>query len=318
MTHVVERAAIEAALPGVDMIAMAEQAFIAQSQGAAVVPPVGELLFDDPPGDVHIKYGYLQGGSHYVVKIASGFYQNPSLGLPANNGVVMVFSMRTGALEAVLLDEGILTDHRTAAAGACAAKLLAPKNINAIGIIGTGVQAALQLRYLAGVTDCREVLVWGRSASSVDRFRNDLADTDFNIAVSVSPEVLSQTCELIVTATASTEALLSAIPAGRHVTAVGADTPMKRELAAELLASADVLAVDSLPQSGQRGEVYRARGSDYPELSSVVELGDILLARATGRVDDSQRTIADLTGVASQDLLVATAILDIISSAGPA
>ena len=50
-----------------------KKAFIEYSKGNSEIPPVGELLFEDPPGEVHIKYGYIKGGSHYVVKIASGF-----------------------------------------------------------------------------------------------------------------------------------------------------------------------------------------------------------------------------------------------------
>ena len=49
------------------------------------MPPPGELIFQDPPGDVHIKYGYIAGGDYYVVKIASGFYDNPRHGLPSFN-----------------------------------------------------------------------------------------------------------------------------------------------------------------------------------------------------------------------------------------
>ena len=54
--------------------------FEAYSAGRAVVPPVGYLAFERPPGDVHIKYGYVAGDSSYVVKIASGFPENSALG----------------------------------------------------------------------------------------------------------------------------------------------------------------------------------------------------------------------------------------------
>lgn len=86
-----------------------------------MVPPVGELIFDDPPGDTHIKYGYIRNDAYYVIKIASGFYDNPKLGLSATNGLMLLFSQRTGELVSILLDEGHLTNIRTAAAGAVAA-----------------------------------------------------------------------------------------------------------------------------------------------------------------------------------------------------
>jgi len=118
MPAVLRLAEIKTALAGVDLLPLIEAGFVAYSQGEVVVPPGGELVFDDPPGDVHIKYGYIRRDDHYVVKIASGFLDNPKLGLPSGDGLMLVFSQRTGLLEAVLLDEGYLTNVRTAAAGA--------------------------------------------------------------------------------------------------------------------------------------------------------------------------------------------------------
>ena len=113
---------MEVVVGDLPLVALMEEGFDAYSRGEAVIPPVGELTFDAPPGDVHIKYGYLKSGSHYVVKIASGFYDNPKLGLPSSQGLMLLFEQRTGCLAAVLLDEGRLTDIRTGAAGAVAAK----------------------------------------------------------------------------------------------------------------------------------------------------------------------------------------------------
>ena len=129
-------------LPTVDVQSAIEEAFAAYSRGEAVVPPVGEMSFDDPPGEVHLKYGYLKNGEHYVVKIASGFYDNPSLGLPSSQGLMLLFDQATGVLSSVLLDEGKLTDLRTGAAGAVAARHLAPERIEAIGVGGTGHRSA--------------------------------------------------------------------------------------------------------------------------------------------------------------------------------
>ena len=111
---------------------------MAYSEGRAVVPPVGELLLEK--GEVHIKYGYIEGDDFYVIKIASGFYGNPKLGIPSGNGLMLLFSQQTGELVCTLKDEGLLTDVRTAVAGAIASKYLAPVNIQRIGIVGTGMQ----------------------------------------------------------------------------------------------------------------------------------------------------------------------------------
>ena len=118
---------IKSVLPPLDLIPTIEDGFRRYSAQQAVAPPVGELLLEK--GEVHIKYGYLQGDDYYVIKVASGFYENPQLGLPSSNGMLLLFSQQTGQPEAILLDEGHLTNIRTAVAGAIAAKYLAPSQI---------------------------------------------------------------------------------------------------------------------------------------------------------------------------------------------
>jgi ornithine cyclodeaminase len=148
MATVYTRAQIEQVIRPAEVIAAMEQAFIAYSLGETVIPPVGQMEFENPPGDCHIKYGYLKRGTTFTVKIATGFWKNPEHGLPSSNGVVLVFSTKTGELLAILQDEGYLTDIRTAAAGAVAAKYLAPRRTEYIGILGSGTQARWQLEYL--------------------------------------------------------------------------------------------------------------------------------------------------------------------------
>ena len=81
---------IKEALQEVDVAAAIEAGFVAYSRGDVVVPPVGELVFEDPPGDVHIKYGYIKRDEYFVIKVASGFYNNLALGLPQADGLMPV------------------------------------------------------------------------------------------------------------------------------------------------------------------------------------------------------------------------------------
>ncbi len=78
--RIVALAEIEEVLQGLDLVPAIERGFVAYSAGRATIPPVGELLLDG--GEVHIKYGYVEGGEHYVVKIASGFFDNPRWACP--------------------------------------------------------------------------------------------------------------------------------------------------------------------------------------------------------------------------------------------
>lgn len=308
---------IREALGRVDAVAEMERGFIAYSRGRCVVPPVGELLFEDPPGDVHLKYGYVRGEEHYVVKIASGFYRNPELGLPSSNGVMLLFRQATGELAAVLLDGGRLTDVRTGAAGAVAARHLAPAGTRRIGILGTGIQARRQLEHLRAVVACREVLVWGRSAERARALGRDAAALGYAAEVAETPRAVAAGCELIVTTTPSNEPLLEAdwIRPGTHVTAVGSDTPAKQELAPEILARADLVVADSLAQCRERGEIAHALRAGLLDAEDVVELGALVAGDRPGRTGDAAVTVADLTGVAVQDVRIADSVFRALSPA---
>lgn len=191
----------------------------------------------------------------YVVKIASGFYENPALGLASSNGAMLLFSQKTGELIAILLDEGRLTDLRTGLAGAIAAKYLAPSSITKIGIIGTGTQAKEQLFHLQYVTSCRDVLIWGRDPIKAKIFASDPNLKNFSTSIARNIEELTQNCNLIVTTTPSSNPLIFAhqLQPGTHITALGADDVGKQELDASVFARADLIVVDSLTCPSREG-----------------------------------------------------------------
>jgi ornithine cyclodeaminase len=313
--NVISLAQIRQVLPSVNLVDEIERGFIAYSRGESVVPPVGELILEDPPGEVHIKYGYLKGEDYYVIKIASGFYGNKALGIPAGNGMMLMFSQETGQPVAILHDEAYLTDIRTAVAGTIAAKYLAPSSVECIGIAGTGNQARLQLEYLKPVTECRRVLLWGRDPSKFDAYIADMAPHGFEIETTTAAADLLASCRLIVTTTTATEPILvgNARP-GTHITAMGSDTLDKQELAASLLAAADLVVADSIPQCLERGEIHQALKVDAVRRDNIVELGSIVAGDVPGRTSDDQVTIADLTGVAVQDIQITKAVYEALSA----
>jgi len=309
MAKVIRLNDIKSMLKSIDVVTEMEEGFKQYSNGNTVVPPVGELLFDNPKGDTHIKYGYIKDDDFYVVKIASGFYENSKLGIPSSQGLMLVFNQKTGQPEAILLDEGHLTDIRTAAAGALAGKYFAPKKIKAIGIIGTGIQARLQLEYLQQTNPCKTVWVWGRSAENAEKFKEDLS-SKYIINIAKNPTEVAENCNLIVTTTPSEKALLKAndIQPGTHITAVGSDTASKQELESELLNKADLVIADSIPQSKNRGEIFRAIKDGLLSDEKVVELGTAIQNPSLQRLNDNQISIVDLTGVAVQDIMIASAV----------
>lgn len=288
-----------------------EQGFIVYSRGEAVIPPVASLHFEDPLGDCHIKYGYEKKGQFYVVKIASGFYENPLHGFPSNNGLMLLFDKRTGNPVCILLDEGYLTDIRTAAAGYVAAKCLAPKNITCIGIVGTGAQAYYQLKFLTFATSCRRAMIWGRDPEKAKKLAKRFDMNEWSIDTPNHLEELTAECNFIVTTTASTHPLLFAeqIKPGTHITAMGADDIGKQELDEKIFIKADKVIVDSRKQCVEVGDVSYALKKGLIRIDKLVELGEVLMNPSLGRSSENQITVCDLTGIAIQDLFIAESIL---------
>ena len=312
MTKVFKLEEILDALTDIDVVDVIAKGFRVLSEEKVVIPPIGEMLFPDVDGELHIKYGAIKGDEDFVVKMATGFFQNPSIGLSPFSGCMMVFSQKTGHISSVLLEEGELTNHRTAAAGAVAAKFLAPKNVKMIGIVGTGVQSRLQALYLQKITDCRNLVVWGRNKDKVELAAADMHAMGYEVKVAENLNDLCKLSQLIVTTTPATSPLLKLemIAPGTHITAMGSDTSDKCELSPEILDLADIVAADSIEQAIQRGEISQALKVGKCNKDKLVELGSIIIDPSKGRTNDQQITIADLSGVAIQDIMIAKAITD--------
>jgi ornithine cyclodeaminase len=310
MSKIYDLGQIKTALKDLNPVRDIEQGFVAYSRGQAVVPPVGELIFKDPPGDVHIKYGYLIDDDYYVIKIASGFYETRESKRYRSDGLMLLFRQRTGELACVLLDECHLTNVRTAAAGAVVAKYLAPKHVHCIGIFGAGVQGRMQLEYLKPILGCRDAIVWGLNEKELDEYKKDMEPLGFNIRTTLSAGDIARNCNLIVTATPSTSPLLSAdqVRKGVHITAMGSDTPEKTELDPGILQKADIVVADSISQCLIRGEIHHAIKAGRLKQEQIVELGNVIVKKELQRSSDDQITVADLTGVAVQDIQIAKAV----------
>ena len=306
--HLITLEQIKQVLPQLDLLTGIEKGFLDYSRGKVVVPPVGEMILEK--GEVHIKYGYVLDEEFYVIKVASGFYENSRLGLPSSNGLMLLFSQQTGKLLSILLDEGYLTDVRTALAGAVAARYLAPEKVERIGIVGAGTQARLQLKYLKDLMDCRDVIVWGRSDEKLRSYKEDMEEQGFNIRTSMHMAEVTKTCNMIVTTTPSKRPLLqwNDLLPGTHITAVGSDTPEKHELDPLILKHSDVLVGDSLAQCRLRGEIHQALKQGVIDQNKAIELGQVISGSRPGRIADDQISVADLTGVAVQDIVIASAI----------
>ena len=287
-------------------------AYVASSSGHVQTGDVVHLSFPESNGDCHVKSGHILHTDTYVIKIASGFYDNPSKGLPSSNGMMLAFSATTGEPTAILRDEGWLTDMRTGIGGAIATKALAAKNAKKVLIIGSGIQAKFQAKCLASLMPERSFNynIWGRNENAVTVLVEELRSHNLNADVATNLDEEVSHADIIITTTPATSFLFgdNLVRPGTHVTAIGADTHGKQELPTSLIESASLLVCDMMSQSLNHGEFQVINDTDLSK--KVVELGDILSNSCAGRTSDNDITIADLTGIAAQDIAITSGIID--------
>jgi ornithine cyclodeaminase len=296
-----------------------EAAFASLATDPVVMPPILRLDLADRHGEVDVKTAYVPRLESFAIKVSPGFFDNPSLGLPSLNGLMLVLSAKTGQTEAVLLDNGYLTAVRTAAAGAVAARWLARRDARRVAIIGAGEQARLQLRALTLVREIEEVMIWARTRSAAQEFASEMADL-LGVRCTVAPDVhrALEQAEIAVTTTPSRDPLVTAIDLhpGLHITAMGSDAEHKNEIAPGAVAAARYVC-DRLAQTRNLGELHHAiEAGTVSRDAEFAELGEVIVGRAAGRTRAVDVTICDLTGTGVQDTAIATLALDRVRASG--
>jgi len=311
--------------------------FINYSNKVVYVAPVVHLgctdgkraqNMDIPPpmtggGDVCLKSGYIVDDQYYVIKIAGGGFKDDRGASFPNSGAMLIFSQQTGALNGVLLDDGILTELRTAAASMLAIKYFAPTTIINIGIVGTGVQARYQLEMLQHVVPLNalhlSVYVYGRRESRCQQYRREMAAKGIRCAIKITNDLadIARNCNVIIMCTSSRAPLLrkehlmhAHTSHGLLVNCIGADSAGKQELQESIVSDcADLIVVDSLSQCREFGEIQHAVKHGTLRMEKVMEMGRALSEECVASVrrnkeQDKRVILFDSTGVAVQDVVI--------------
>jgi ornithine cyclodeaminase len=289
-------------------IACVEEAFAALATKTVAMPPILRLDIPEHRGEVDVKTAYVPGLDGFAIKVSPGFFDNPRLGLPSLNGLMILFSAQTGLVEALLLDNGYLTDIRTAAAGAVAARHLARPDAAVAAIFGAGMQARLQLEALALVRPIREARIWARDAQKASEAASELSRRlGFPVTAAADPQAAVRGADVIVTTTPAERPILMAewLEPGQHVTAMGSDSEHKNEIDPAVFAHATYVA-DRLSQTRRLGELAHAIRAGFATTDQAfAELGEIIAGQRPGRTRADEITLADLTGTGVQDTAIA-------------
>jgi ornithine cyclodeaminase/alanine dehydrogenase-like protein (mu-crystallin family) len=288
-----------------------ETGFRAASAGKAHAP--APMTLYGAGGAFHAKGASLALDRLYVaLKLNGNFPDNPAAhGLPTIQGAILLCDGETGALLAIM-DSIEVTLRRTAAATALAARFLARRESRTLLICGCGAQARAQLAALREMLPLRRALAWDRDQSLAAAFAREIAGEGFAAEPVRDLGAAARQSDVIVTCTTSHDAFLEAsfVRAGTFVAAVGADSPDKSEVHAELMAKALVVA-DVLDQCAAMGDLRLAFDSGLMAAEDVhAELGDLVAGRKAGRTADAQITLFDSTGTALQDVASAALIYE--------
>jgi alanine dehydrogenase len=253
-------------------------------------------------------------------KVVSVYKQNPERhNLPTTIGTVLLQDAATGRVIAVM-DGGYLTAVRTGAASGVATRHLARKNEGqTAGIFGAGVQARMQLWAVSVARPLARALVYDISDKAAEQFVTHMsAQLELEIARASSAEELLD-CDIICTATSSPTPLFDGrrVREGIHINGIGSHTPNARELDSAIVARSKFIADATEACLKEAGDLMIPIEEGVVDSSHIhADLGEIVLGKKPGRVDDSEITLFKSNGLAIQDAAAAKLVYDRAKEAG--
>jgi alanine dehydrogenase len=234
---------------------------------------------------------------------------NRKYGLATVMAIIILSDPRNG-FPLCIMDATLITNVRTGAAGAVAAKYLARKDSKVIGLVGCGAQAKQQFEGLRRFFNFIDVRLWSKDKACSNNFLYQNRYGKERIVVAGTIEECVRGSDIVVTTTPSRQPLVKYawLKKGSHINAIGADAKGKEELEPLILKKAKVV-VDDFIQAAHSGEI------NVPMVKGIInkkniyaELGEIVCAQTRGRTNKDEITVFDSTGLAIQDLALANVI----------
>ncbi len=307
MVRLLSNADVAAVISMGDIIPVVENAFSEYAQNKVVMPC--KIYLDvQGYGDFRAMPAYMPSGKTAGIKWVNVHPGNRAYNKPTVMATILLNNPTTGEPIGII-DGTLITDMRTGAAGAVAAKHLARKDAATIGLIGCGRQAWTQmLAYQAVYGDeIKLVKVYDLNPDSANAMAERIMkEMSINAIACMNPEQAAN-ADIVVTTTPSRKPVLKLawIKPGTHINAIGADAPGKQELETTLTVAAKVF-VDSIEQASHSGEINVPWSEGkLTEKMLAGTLGEVIAGVGPGRTDDQEITVFDSTGLSIQDMAVA-------------
>jgi alanine dehydrogenase len=288
--------AVLAAVSPAAAIERVREGFLRHHAGDWVMP---SKVYLESPGLGDFRAMPALGDGLALLKWITSFPGNPAVGLPTVTGIVCLSDASNG-LPLALLDARSVTALRTGAVAAVASRALARPDASSVGIVGCGLHGAWAARCLAADGWAAGVCfdVSGSAASAL------AAEVGWS---SGSLEEALR-CDAVCFVTPGSSVVLEAsdVRPGAHLNMLGADGPGKAEASVDAVLRC-TLFCDEWAQASHGGELTGAVEAGRVSSSDVTALGAVLAGSAEGRSSASETTLFDSTGLAIQDLAVASA-----------
>lgn len=292
-----------------------ENAFRQLGEGKVQMPPRVAIFLDEYNGAIGFMPAYLKETKILGLKEIAHYPKNQEMfKLPNLLGLIILCDPETGYPLAIM-DAAVITSMRTGAAGAIGAKYLARKDFEVVGLIGTGKQGLFQIVALNEIKKIKKIKAYDIKKEAQIGFLKALkGKIDSEIELVNDPKDAAIDVDVLITATTSTQPIVKDnwLQTGMHITAIGADMPMKSELCPEVFKKADKIVVDSIAQAFNVGEFITALSKGIISKDSIyAEIGEIVAGKKTGRENDDEITIFKSTGLAVQDVATASRVYEI-------
>ena len=275
-----------------------------------VVQPVRPTLKIEPAGGYYSTMpAYLrdeQGGA-LGMKSVTFFPSNAGGPFPTHLATVLLLDPATGSLVAIL-DGRLITGMRTAAVTAVSVDLLARKDARRLAILGSGVQARSHLGAVSQVRRLESVSVWSRTPAHAARFVQEMASAmSCPLETAATVRDAMRGADIVVAVTAAREPITDAawLEPGMHLCAVGSSAPDMRELDEETVARSRVFVDSRASAEVEAGDLILARAQGRIGAGHIVaELGEVA-GGAEGRRSNEEITLFKSLGLAVEDVVAA-------------
>lgn len=306
---VLTHAEVEALLPMPECISVMSEALVALALGHLQQPLRMVVRPEGASGLMALMPAYRSHETPvFGLKAICVFPANPTKGLDAHQGSVMLFSGETGELLA-LLNASAVTAIRTAAVSGVATQLLARPDAAELTIIGSGVQARSHLAAMACSRPIKRARIASRDFIHAQHFAEALqGNYSFPLEPVASVQAALSGADLVVTATTAFEPVLKLawIAPGAHINAVGTHSPAAREVDAATMAAAALFVDRRESALNEAGDyLLAARDGIIAPEHIRAEIGEVLTGSRPGRRAPNEITLFKSLGLAVEDLAAA-------------